>query len=455
MMNTIRERLCRLRKAPDLEGGPLAPLILRFALPAVFSYFISELYNMVDTYYVGNYVGRHAIGALGAVFPIQRVVIALSLLFAFATANTLAFHQGEKDLKQAAESANTGIMMNFWIMIPYTLLVFAFRAQLLPVLGARGVLFEPALDYVTIIIWGSIFLTLSTTMARILLTIGHAGLSVVLTSLGALINIVLDDYLVVHLHMGVHGAAFATLVSQVGCFLVTLIFYIRLARQKHLHFRVVLNWKRSLRLFSIGLPSFIVESEDAVVMAVLNILLFRIAAEDGVSVLAMNTKVYMFLFVLILGFAYGMQTIVAYNFGAKNTERVRKTIRLTLIMALGASLASTALFYIFAEGLLGIFVKDADMIALCAPTFRHMIIGLPLLSVYYVTVMYYQAKGAARASIMLTLLRQILILMPLALLMTLVFKSNLNSIFYAYPITDVLAALIAGILLHRERNTAL
>lgn len=440
----------RLRKKPDLGKDPLLPLLLRFALPAIFSYFISELYNMVDTYFVGNAVGANAIGALGAIFPVQRLIIALSLLLAFGTANRQAYYQGTGEREEAEKTVSAGLIMNFLIMVPYTLIVFFFRHQIMPFLGAKEALFVPAVDYVSIIIWGGVFLTLTTTMARILLTLGHATISVVLTSLGALINIIGDHILVNKYGMGVHGAAYATLASQVLSFVITLIFYLRITRKLHFRFRPVWSKERFMTLFSLGLPSFIVESEDAIVMAVLNLLLFKLGGEMGVNVMAMNTKVYMFLFVLILGFAYGMLTLVAYNHGAGKPERVMQTVKLSLIMSLIAGIVSTVIFYVYAEPLLNLFVDDAELIAHCVPTFRHMIIGLPLLSFYYTGVMYFQAMGKALASTVLTLLRQLAILMPLALIFVYIFRVDLGGLFFAYPVTDVIAAGISVYLLHRQ-----
>mgnify|MGYP001455787121 CR=1 FL=1 len=447
-----REKRAEKRKKQglDLARDPLLPLVLHFALPAILSYFISELYNMVDTFYVGNAVGPDAIGALGAVFPVQRLVIALSLLFAFATANRMAFYQGLDNQEEAEKTVAAGLILNLIFMIPYTLIVYFFRREIMPFLGAKDALFIPAVDYVSIIIWGSTFLTLSTTMARILLTLGHATLSVILSASGAVINIIADHILVKNHGMGVHGAAYATLASQILSFVFALIAYLLITRKIAFRFRPTFSFRRFKDLFLLGLPSFIVESEDAVVMAVLNLLLFRTAGETGVSVLAMDTKVYMFLFVLILGFAYGMQTIVAFNHGAGNSERVNKTVKLSLGLSLISSLVSSALFFIFAEPLLELFVKDQTLISLCKVTFRIMITGLPLLSFYYTGVMYYQAMGEAKKSLLLTLLRQIAILLPLAMVFVLLFRVRLRTLFFVYPLTDLIASGIVTALLLKE-----
>ena len=184
-------------------------------------------------------------------------------------------------------------------------------------------------------------------------------------------------------------------------------------------------------------------------MAILNLLLFHLAGEMGVNVMAMNTKVYMFLFVLILGFAYGMETVVAYNHGAKKPDRVEKSVKVTLILSLGAGILTTVIFYYYAEPLLGFFVEDQHLIERCVPTFRRMIIGLPLLAFYYTGVMYLQAMGKALASTILTLLRQIAILLPLSLIFVYVLNVNLDNLFFAYPLTDLIAALISIILLRK------
>lgn len=432
-----------------LGEGSIPLLLLRYSLPAVASYFISELYNMVDSYFLGNALGEEALAALGAVFPIQRLVIAFSLLFSFAASNliSLSFGRGRRDEAHGFFSA--AVRLNVMIMVPYAVLIYVFRNQLLPLLGLRGTAIGMASRYVGIVIWGSLCLSLSTTLCRVLLVFGKNGLALLLTSCGAILNIILDAYFVCTLGLGMEGAAWATLLSQIGAFLLSAAFFAPYLKRGELRLCRRLGPALYQKVFAQGLPSFIVESEDAIVLAVLNRLFFLTAGNEGVAVLALNTKLYMFLFVLVLGFAYGMQILAAYNLGAGRIARVRSTLQTSALLSLFFTSAATLCFYLRARELLSLFVKEEAFIGRCLPCFRAMILLLPILVIYYTLVMFYQAADRARASILFSLLRQIMFLCPLVFLAVCLFRAPLHVLFYIYPLTDLLAAGLALFFLYK------
>ena len=435
----------------NLKSDSISKLIWQFSLPAILSYFVSELYNLVDTYFVGNAVGGDAVGALGAVFPIQRLVIALSLLFAFAAANRVAYLRGEENHDFIPQVIYECLLLNFIFLLPLILLTYLFSDQLLHWMGAGGRLTELAHNYLLRIIPGSIFLTLSTTLARILLAFGKNTVSLLVTVVGAVTNIILDMWLVNHLGMGVAGAAWATLLSQIVGFVVTLVVFIITISELNISFRSNCSWRPQMlkSLILQGLPSFVIESEDAVVLAVLNNIVFSLAGEDGVSILALNIKVYMFLFVVLLGFAYGMQPILAFNKGAGDFSRVRRCLKTTVFISIGVMTMVTLLFYIIAPQLLGILVDNQTLLNHATPLLRLMLIALPLLSFYYAVVMYYQAAGNSGLSLLLSVLRQLLVLLPLACLSYLFWANKLKDIFIIYPITDLWVAILGLFLLRR------
>ncbi len=431
----------------QLQSGNLLRLILAFSLPAIASYFISELYNMVDTYFVGNTIGADAVGALGIIFPVQRLIIALSLLFAFAITNQMSLCLGAKQTEDASRIISEGIALNFIFMLPLTSLVYFFEQPLLKLLGAKETLLPLASEYLQIIIWGAIFLTLGTTLARILLALGEARLSLYLTISGALINLILDYILVVNWGLGVKGAAIATLISQIASCLLAIYFFSRSLKRIHLHLSFNFRWCSMGRLILIGLPSFVVECEDAIVLAGLNWLLSISVGVSGINSLALAVKVYLFTFVLILGFAYGMQPIIAFNIGAKAWRRVSQTLKLTTILNFAVSLLATILTYFFTPTILAFIVPDAQLIARTTPYFRQMICLLPLITFYYGSVMYLQASARALASSVLSVMRQILLLLPVCYLAVLVFGQEGYFIFLAYPLVDLVVGILGFILL--------
>ncbi|MDO5732560.1 MAG: MATE family efflux transporter [Eubacteriales bacterium] len=430
-----------------LTQAPLIRLLLHYSLPAIGAYFISELYNMVDTYYVGHAIGLTGVAALGCAFPIQRLVIAFSLMFAFASANQLAFQLGRGDRGEARHILFHASAINFVYLLPFSLIIFLFRDSLLPLLGAKGTIAAPAKEYIGIVIWGSLFLGLSNTWTRITLALGRIYISVFSMALGAILNIIFDILFVVHLHEGVRGAAYATLLSQILSAAFAAVVYHQSLRRNALRARARFSFQRIIQLSRAGLPSFIVESEDAIVIAALNSLIFRLADVIGVSVLTIATKIYMFFFVIILGFAYGMQTIVAFNQGAGQYCRVRQCFRISLGLSLLSILPLYALGLYATEDLLAFFVSDSELIQVGVPCFRHMLLVFPLLAFYYSTTMFLQALGAERWASFLSLLRQIAILIPLAAFAVFVLKPSLSDFFYVYPVTDLLAIVFAGLVL--------
>lgn len=429
----------------NLGEGKLIPLLVKFSIPAIAAYFISELYNMVDSYFVGNAVGALAIASLGIVFPIQRFLIAFSLLFSFASSNLLANFLGAKNKEASSSIIPSTIYLNFVFVIPFVFFIYFFKEEILHSLSADGDVFIYANEYLSIVIWGAIFLTLGTCLARILLVFSRPVLAIVATASPAIINIIFDFILVDHFAMAVLGAAYATLISQVLSFVVSSLILLIILRKE----KVSLSWKFRLvllyKLFTTGLPSFIVESEDAIVLAILNFIFFKVAGEEGIAILSLNIKCYMMMFVLVLGLAYGMQTIIAYNFGARNFSRVKRCLKISLLFNLFISSLMTLLFYIFAYDLLNIFVNDENILTKAVCSFRIMILCFPFLAIYYSLITYLQASMHELKSIFLSFCRQLVFLCPMMSVAYFLFDFHFIDLFYIYPLTDILASLIAAI----------
>ncbi len=432
----------------SLKTGKLIPLLIRYSIPAIVCYFISELYNMVDSYFVGNAVGSSAIAALGIVFPIQRLLIAFSLLFSFAASNLLANFIGAKNKKMANYVISSTVGLNFLIIVPYTLLVYIFRDKILTILSAHDEIYLYSREYLSIIIWGSIFLTLGTCFARLLLVFGKSTASIICSASGAIINIIFD-YIFVYLgNQGVLGAAYATLISQIISCFISAVFLLKLMHREKVAISTLPSAGMMFKLFKTGLPSFVVESEDAIVLAVLNLVFFKAAGSRGIAILSLNIKAYMLLFVIVLGLAYGMQTIIAYNYGAKNFSRVRSCLRISLIFNILTSSVITMIFYLFSYQILNIFIKEEILLNEASIFFRRMIIVFPILAIYYSAITYLQASMKEISSMILTFFRQLIFLCPMMLIAIYLFNTEFSALFYIYPITDIMAAIIGSVVLY-------
>lgn len=430
------------------EEEKISKLLLKFSIPIVLSLLVSELYNMVDTFFVGQVIGGNGIGALGVVFPIQRIIVALSALISVGTSTAFSRSNGKKDTKKSKKILENGFTLSCCVMIPVTIFLYFCKEQVLTIFGASKNILPLAQDYLGLIIFGSVFLALTIFISGIMVALGNSKISIISTSAGAIINIILDYILVMHMNMGVKGAAIATSVSQFIGFIYAYYNYRKMTKEFNVSLRFELDKKIIVPIVLVGLSAFIVEAEDGILMAVLNNLLK--GSDMGIIVLGVISKVYMFLFVTLCGIASAMQPIAAYNIGAKNYKRLKSIMKKTNLYAFVTSTIIWAISMIFAPQFIQIFVKDMDIVMESVKAFRIMISVFPVISVYYVSIFYFQARGNAKTSILLSVSRQLIIMIPVSIILVKGFDLGQMGVWLSYPISDILASLTSYMLVKNE-----
>lgn len=428
----------------------IGKLLIKFSIPIIISFLISELYNIVDTLFVGRNVGGLAIGALVLVFPIQRLIIALSVMISTGTSTAFSRANGEENAEKSKEIFQNGFSLVFLIMISLIVMVSLFKENILVFLGASPNILPLALEYLNIIIFGSIFLSLTILISNICITLGNNKVSIISNAIGAGLNIILDYILIVHFKMGIKGAAIATLISQIAGFSFAFYNYLKISKKYNLNTKFNIDKKVIMPILLVGLAGFVVEIEDGVVMGVLNNLLAQTSGDTGIIVLGLVSKLYMFLFVTMWGIASAMQPIASFNVGAKNYKRLKTLMKKTTIYAFLTTTVLWAFGLIFTEQLLSFFVKDALLIEEATKAFRIVISLFPLISIYYVSIFYFQAMGKARTSILISGLRQLIIMIPLSVFFVKVFDLGAMGIWISYPISDFLASLASFMLIRNE-----
>lgn len=428
----------------------IGKLLVRFSIPIIFSYLISELYNMVDTIFVGREVGPGGIGALVLVFPVQRIVIALSMMIAVGTSTSFSRANGKKDKDEASKVLGNGFTMSYSIMIVISIIVFILSDRILRMFGASGDILPLARDYLHYIIPGSVFLSLTIFISNIMISLGNSKISIISTSIGAVVNIFLDFILVSKFGMGVRGAAIATTVSQITGFLYAFYQYMILRKKFNFSSGFMINKKIVLSIVMVGLSAFVIESEDGILMGVLNNLLLSSVGDMGIVILGIVSKVYMFLFIFIFGIASAMQPIAAYNMGAKNYRRLKSIMQKTSTFAFTVSAVFWAIMMIFTPWFIGIFVEDQAIIAEAVKAFRIVIAVFPIISVYYVSIFYFQAMGKAKTSILISVLRQLIIMIPVSIVLVKGFNMGAMGVWLSYPISDILSSIASWMLIRNE-----
>ncbi len=428
----------------------ISKILLKFSIPIILSYLITELYNMVDTIFVGREVGPKGIAALVLVFPIQRIIVALGVMVAVGTSTSFSRCNGKHDFEKARKVLKNGFSLSYSVMILLTITVLLFGDKILIMLGSSENILPLAKEYLYIVIFGSAFLSMTLFISHVMISLGNPKMSIISTSIGAIANIVLDFILVTKQGMGVEGAAIATTISQIAGFAYSYYQYRKVTKKYNMNFKFEIDKKVALSIITVGISAFVIEAEDGILMAVLNNLLSSTVGDSGIVVLGVISKVYMFLFICILGIAVAMQPVVAYNAGAKNYRRLKGIMYETTKLAFISSLIIWALMMVFAPQLIGIFVTDSLIIAEAVVAFRIMIAAFPVVSIYYVSITYFQALGKAKTSILVSISRQLIIMIPVSIIMVKVFNLGALGVWISYPISDVLASMGSYILIRNE-----
>lgn len=428
----------------------IGKLLLRFSIPIIFSYLVAELYNMVDTIFIGNVVGGNGIGALVVVFPIQRIIVALSIMISVGASTALSRSNGQRDLESSRKVIKNGYTLSMAIMLPIILIVLIFGDKILLMLGASDNILPYAHDYLTLMILGSIFLSLTIYISDIMIALGNSKISIISTSIGAIINIILDYILVTNMNMGVKGAAIATTTSQIIGFMYAYYFYKKIKKEYNISQGFELDKRICAPIILVGLSAFVIEAEDGILMAILNNLLLDTVGDIGIIVLGVISKVYMFLFICMLGIASAMQPIAAFNVGAKNYKRLKSVMQKTTLYSFITSTIFWTISMIFTPQLIQVFVKDTEVIVEAVKAFRIMISVFPVISIYYVSIYYFQAMGKAKTSILVSVLRQLIIMIPVSLILVKIFNMEAMGVWLSYPISDILASIASFMMIRNE-----
>lgn len=413
--------------------------ILKFSIPAIITILMAELYNMVDTFFVGRYTGEYAIGALSIAFPIQRMIIAISLMIGVGTATAISHALGERDFQKMKENIDSSIGLGLLIHTLFPILVYLFLEQILTGLGARNEIFALSKNYIQIVVLGSLFLGFTNIFGYEITALGDPKITLIATSIGALINIAVDYILVAKFHMGVEGAAIATLFSQFIAFCYSLLKINQYRKNYEFSLKPKIHPHYAKNILAIGFATFIVEISDAVLIATLNNVLLPIGGDHAIIIVGAITRVSMFMYITIIGISSGMQPLASYSHGAGDYERLDKIVVITCKLVVGSSFLLWLFIMLFTPQIIGSFMKEAHLLSQTVEIFRLTIIVFPSISLYYVCIYYCQSIGNARLGFLLSIYRQILLFLPILFVLT--NYMGIIGAWITYPVSDVISAI--------------
>lgn len=427
---------------------PIQKLLINMSLPMMISMLIEALYNVVDSIFVAQ-INEQALTAVSLAFPVQNLMIAIGVGTGVGMNALLSRSLGERNLKQVNSTANNGIFLAF---MGYSLfLVFgAFFTKKYFMFQTKDTqIIEYGIAYLSIVCMGSFGLFNQIIYERLLQSTGKSFYSMIIQGSGAIINIILDPILIFGLlgfpKMGVAGAALATIIGQTTGAILGLYLNLKVNREIKIKFKGFKpNFGIIKKIYAVGLPSIIMMSINSVTTYGLNSILMKFSS-TATAVLGIYYKLQSFVFMPIFGLNTGVVPIIAYNYGARKKERIKQTIYLSITYAVALMFIGFLGMQILPKTLLALFNASEEMLHLGVPALRIISLGYVLAGFGIVSDSIYQAFGNGMLSLMTAISRQMVVLLPAAFILSQF--GDVNLIWWAYPIAEVVSAVVSVIFL--------
>ena len=433
----------------------LSVLLKRFAIPSIIAMVVSSLYNIVDQIFIGQGVGYLGNAATNVAFPLTTICLAITLLISIGSASRFSLSLGEGDADRAAQAVGNALAMMVLFGILYTLCIEIFLVPLLNAFGATQDVLPYAIEYTRITAVGMPLLIITNGMSNLARADGSPNYSMMCMLIGAIINTILDPLFIFKFHMGVRGAAFATVIGQFFSFLMALYYvkkftHIRLKKQ---HF--ILKPQVCLNIASLGMSNCLNQVAITFVQIVMNNTLTYYGSNSvygsdiPLACAGIISKVNMLFFSFVIGISQGLQPIVSFNFGAQKYDRVKDAYKKAVFAATAISIVAFLCFQFFPRQIIGIFGSGSEEYLHFAERYFRIFLFFTFLNgIQPVSSNFFTSIGAPKKGIFLSLTRQIIFLLPLLLIFPYLF--GIDGVMYTAPIADLAAASVSIVMVVRE-----
>ncbi|MBN1478729.1 MATE family efflux transporter [candidate division KSB1 bacterium] len=438
------------QQTKQLAQERITRLLLRFAIPATVGTFMNSLYNVVDRIFIGQGIGADGLAAAMIAFPIMIMMMAFGMLIAFGSNALISIRLGEKNKEAAEEIIGQAVFLFFCFAILFVFVGLLFLRPMLILFGASESVLPYAIEYTRVIILGVLFHEISFGGSNFIRGEGNPRVAMITMIIGAGGNILLDPIFIFGLDMGMQGAALATVFAQMIASFWVLRYYLsgksvlKLRRQ---YFKMNLLLAR--RVVIIGSPPFVMNIVNVFILAFVNNALKRHGGDIAIAVMGVIFTIYTINFMPIIGISQGAQPIIGYNHGARDFSRVKETLLLSIKVVTLFSLAATALIWLFPRYTFVPFSSgNSELIQLGTHAIRITMSMFPFVGFMVIVSNYFQATARPQISLFLSMLRQVLVLIPLVLILPKFI--GVDGVWYAYPISAACAFLTCMIFFGRE-----
>ena len=433
----------------DLGQDPIGKLLIKQAVPASIGILVMSLNVLIDTIFVGNWIGSIAIAAINVVLPVSFFIAALGMAIGIGGASIISRSLGADNPKKALYTFGNQITLTLIVTLAFVTAGLAFVDSIVPSFGGKGDIFDPAKVYYIIVLYGVPVLALCMMGNNVIRAEGKPKFGMVAMMIPSVGNLVLDYIFINLLDYGMYGAAWATTGSYFLCF-IYIVWFFRSGNSE-----LKIGWKHlGLRLDivrEIGALGFVTLARQAVVSITylfVNNILYHLGGEASVTVYAIIGRMLMFALFPVLGVTQGFLPIAGFNYGAGMYTRVVESINIAIKYAALLALLVFTFIMIFPEAIARVFTTDADVVNNTPHAMRWVFAATPVIAIQLIGAAYFQAVGKAVPALLLTLTRQGFFFIPLILVLPRFYGEI--GVWISFPIADLLSTMVTGYYLNRE-----
>jgi putative MATE family efflux protein len=424
-----------------LDDDRIGKLLLKLAFPAFIGIFVTALYNIVDTFFIGRFVGSLGIAGISIVFPVQMLCMGIGLMFGVGGASLISRSIGAGNIDKAERALGNAIFSIMVLSIILIIVALSNEDSLLSMMGASEKVLPYSRDYFTIILFGLPFQTLAMAMNGLIMSEGNGRVAMAGTTIGALSNIFLDLVFIVLLDMGVRGAAIATLIAQLLAVSFLLGYYY--LGKSFINIRLnslIIKWDIFREIFAVGASSFLTVIASSLSILFINRMLVAYGGDIAVSAYGIVNRLMIFVAMPGISVGQGLQPILGFNYGVGRYDRALRLIKIVLITMTCFGLALFGILFFNPGFIVRIFTTEKDLIVMTNYAAKFMFSSVFFTGFIISGISMFQALGKAKTAFIITL-RPVIFLLPLIVILPRFF--HLEGVFLAWPLTEILGFILA------------
>lgn len=432
----------------QLQTESIGKLLLKFSVPAIVGMVVNALYNVVDRMYIGK-MGALAMTGIGLNLPFMTIIMAFGMLVGIGAAAVVSIKLGQGKKDDAEKTLGNAVSLLVIIGLLLTVFGLLFKEPLLYMFGASEATFGFADDYITIILIGAVFQSVGFGVNNLIRAEGSPQTAMYTMLLGAIINIVLDPIFIFTFGMGIKGAALATIISQLASAIWVMQYF--MSGKSKLHFKMKylkLDSGIIKSILAIGISPFSMQIAASVVTIISNNALKTAGGDMAISAMTVVNAIAIFFMMPVFGINQGSQPIIGFNYGAKEYKRVKEALKLATLAATAITGFAFLLTQFATVPLISIFNTDPELVKITSFGMKIFLCMLPVIGFQVISANYFQAVGKAPKAMFLSLLRQVIVLIPLLIILPKFF--GLTGVWLAGPIADFTASVVTAIFLYNE-----